>query len=98
MKISGQQPSAAKELTTGQTKSKDDTQGSKSTHVSSTASGSVKTSEFAMDKIKNKVSAEPEVRADRVAEMKAKIAKGEYQIDFQKLAGKMLTDSLREDV
>ena len=47
--------------------------------------------------MKAKLNVEPEVRTDQVAELKAKIAKGEYQIDFQDLATKMLKDSLIED-
>jgi len=50
-----------------------------------------------MNKIKNQISAEPEVRADRVAELKAKIKSGEFQVDTQRLAKAMLEEALHED-
>ena len=53
---------------------------------------------FVTDKIKFSIASEPEVRSDRVAELKEKIKRGEYKVDPQKLAGKMLVESLKEDV
>ena len=50
-----------------------------------------------MNKIKNRISTEPEVRADRVAELKAKIKDGEFKVDSQRLAKAMLGDALIED-
>ena len=50
-----------------------------------------------MYKIKNRISTEPEVRADRVADLKAKIKGGEFKVDSQRLAKAMLDDALRED-
>jgi negative regulator of flagellin synthesis FlgM len=38
--------------------------------------------------------ATPEVRADKVAALKAKIESGTYEIDSQKVASKMIVDSL----
>jgi len=58
----------------------------------------VKTSTFVMNKIKGRISAEPEVRADRVEELKAKIKSGEYQVDSQRLSKTMLEDALKEDM
>ena len=51
-----------------------------------------------MNKIKDRISTEPEVRADRVAELKDKIKNGEYQVDSQRLAKTMLEDALQEDI
>jgi len=51
-----------------------------------------------MNKIKGRISAEPEVRADRVEELKAKIKSGEYQVDSQRLSKTMLEDALKEDM
>jgi flagellar biosynthesis anti-sigma factor FlgM len=50
-----------------------------------------------MNKIKSRISTEPEVRADRVAELKAKIKNGEFQVDSQSLAKAMLEDAFHED-
>ena len=96
MKIIGQQPpefhgvkgGAAKEnqKTTGRY---GDTQGNAETPD--------KNSTFVMNKIKDRISIEPEVRADRVAELKAKIKSGEFQVDSEQLAKSMLEDALHED-
>jgi len=51
-----------------------------------------------MNKIKSRINAEPEVRADRVAELKAKIKSGEYKVDSERLAKTMLEDALQEDI
>ncbi|MGA1600614.1 MAG: flagellar biosynthesis anti-sigma factor FlgM [bacterium] len=40
--------------------------------------------------------AEPEVRADKVAEIKARIKSGEYQVDTQALARNLLKEGLQE--
>ena len=65
---------------------------------SGTSEPPVKTSTFVMNKIKGRILAEPEVRADRVAELKAKIKSGEYQVDSQRLAKTMLEDAFKEDI
>ena len=58
----------------------------------------VKTSTFVMNKIKSLINSEPEVRTDRVAELKDRIKSGEYKVDSEKLAKKMLEDSFQEDI
>jgi len=42
--------------------------------------------------------ASPDVRADRVAAIKASIASGSYQIDSKSLADKMISHSLEDDL
>ncbi len=99
MKIAGQNPNIAKELTTGQAKGKEmsvEQQAGRAGQLK--GQGSVKTSEFTLNKIKERIAAEPDVRADRVAELKAQIKGGQYKVNAQELAQKMLTDSLREDI
>ncbi len=99
MKISGHNAPGAQELTTGQARSKE-LSGDKDARQAGQLQkqGSVKTSTFVLNKIQDRIAAEPDVRADRVAELKAQIKSGDYKIDPQALASKMLTDSLREDV
>ena len=60
--------------------------------------GPIKTASFVIDKMKARIASEPEVRSDRVAELKEQIKRGEYKVDPQQLAGKMLVESLKEDV
>ena len=42
------------------------------------------------------ISAEPDVRADKVAEMKARIESGRYEMDYDGIAGKLVDASLEE--
>lgn len=98
MKIAGQNSAIAKELSTGQTKSKEVSRDGQSSNVENLkGNGSITTSNFTLNKIKNIIAAEPDVRADRVAELKAQIQSGEYQVDFSGLADKMINDSMTED-
>ncbi len=97
MKITGQQPPEFHGVKGGTGK---DNQ--KNADRSGTVSGSgeppVKTSTFVMNKIKSLINAEPEVRVDRVAEIKDRIKSGEYTVDSERLAKKMLEDALQEDL
>lgn len=97
MKITGQQPPEFHGVKGGTTKENQQTT-SRSGSISESAELPVKTSSFVMNKIKGRISAEPEVRADRVAELKAQIKSGEYKVDAQSLAKSMLQDALLEDL
>ena len=94
MKVTGQNPTVLQDVKGGQRKEADQVH---QTDGLQSVDESVKTSSFAMDKMKLRISAEPEVRSDRVAELKGQIKSGEYEVDSQKLAGKILVESLRED-
>jgi flagellar biosynthesis anti-sigma factor FlgM len=95
MKVIGQQPAVLQDIKGGQRKEADQA------HLKDgppLADDSVKTASFVMDKLKLRISAEPEIRSDKVTELKAQIKSGEYQVDSQKLASNMLLESLREDI
>ena len=96
MKITGQQPPEFHGVKGGTTKENQKTTG-RSGETQGNAETPDKNSTFVMNKIKNQISTEPEVRADRVAELKAKIKSGEFQVDSQRLAKVMLEDALNED-
>ena len=64
---------------------------------SGTVEQSDKNSTFVMNKIKNRISTEPEVRSERVAELKAQIKNGEFQVNSDSLAKTMLDEALNED-
>lgn len=99
MKINSHQNQVAKDLTTGKAKGKElHTDGKHLKSDSAEQGQGIKTSEFMTKKILDRVEAEPEVRTDKVAQLKAKIKSGEYQVDAQKLAANMLIESAREDL
>jgi len=95
MKITGQQPPEFHSVKGGTGKDNQKIADS-SGRTQVTAEPPVKTSTFVMNEIKGRILAEPEVREDRVAELKAKIRSGEYQVDSQRLAKTMLEDALEE--
>ena len=97
MKITGQQPPEFHGVKGGTAKDSQKT-ADRSGWISGTSEPPVKTSTFVMNKIKDRISTEPEVRADRVAELKDKIKNSEYQVDAQSLAKTMLEDALKENV
>jgi len=97
MKITGQQPPEFHGIKGGTAKDSQKT-ADRSGLTSEISEPPVKTSTFVMNKIKGRISTEPEVRADRVAELKDKIKNGEYQFDAQRLAKMMLEDALQEDI
>ncbi len=56
------------------------------------------TKQFSVNKIREKIDAEPDVNLERVKALKAKIKSGEYQVDTKKLANNLIKDSLLEDL
>ena len=70
MKVTGQQPAVLKAIKGGQRKEADQA------HLKDgplSADDSVRTSSFTLDKMKLRISAEPEVRSEKVAKLKAQI-------------------------
>ena len=97
MKITGQQPPEFHGVKGGSGKDNQKV-AARSGTLPGAVEPPVKTSTFVMNKIKSLIKSEPEVRADRVAEMKAKIKSGEYKVDSESLAKKMLEDAFQEDI
>ena len=97
MKITGQQPPEFHGVKGGTGK---DNQKAAERAGKLTGSGEppVKTSTFVMNKIKSLINSEPEVRTDKVAELKDRIKSGEYKVDSENLAKKMLEDAFQEDI
>ena len=97
MKITGQQPPEFHGVKGGTGK---DNQKAAERAGKLTGSGEppVKTSTFVMNKIKSLINSEPEVRTDRVTDLKDRIKSGEYKVDSENLAKKMLEDAFQEDI
>ena len=99
MKVTGKQTHGISDLTAGKAKDA----GKKISRSQEGAAQDVenatnRTSLSTMDKIKESIRNEPDVRTQRVAELKAKINSGEFKIDSDKLAANMLAASLEEDL
>ncbi len=94
MKVTGQTPSSLLDIKGGQ--SKDGADAAQLSKGGTLQNDVVKNGSFAVDKMKLRIEAEPEVRADKVAEIKARIKSGEYQVDTQALARNLLKEGLQE--
>ena len=99
MKITGQDPAKTAELTLGKAKGKE---------TQPTAAGKKPeaprraplpaTSSLTTTRAREAIRNEADVRADKVAEVKERIRSGKYEVDADKLADKMINQSLREDI
>ena len=99
MKITGKQPHGVSDLTAGKAKDagkKVSRPQSRPTQAANDAPN--RASPSTMDKIKEAIRNEPDVRTQRVAELKARISSGEFKVDSDKLAANMLTAALEEDL
>jgi len=97
MKITGQQPPEFHGVKGGAGKDSQKT-ADRSGSLPGSSEPHVKTSTFVMNKIKSLINSEPEVRSDKVAELKDRIKSGEYKVDSERLAKKMLEDAFQEDI
>jgi len=94
MKVEGQYPKVpVQDKNVHKDKSATPVAGKKSAHLEK-----IETKQFSVNKIREKIDAEPDINLDRVKELKARIKKGEYDVDTRKLAGNILKDSLLEDL
>ena len=94
MKIEGQLPKVP-------VQEKGIQKGNEKVQVESQKSASVKKAladQFTVKKLRAKIEAEPDMDLKKIQEIKDKIKGGTYQIDNETLAGKLLEDSLLEDL
>ncbi|MDH5752220.1 MAG: flagellar biosynthesis anti-sigma factor FlgM [Deltaproteobacteria bacterium] len=99
MKITGHKPTQAPELNSGKARDAQRGEGqSRSGEARDSASTVRKDKTLITHRIREAVDSTPDVRADRVAELRKQIASGEYRIDPDRLAENMLRESLREDI
>jgi len=104
MKITGQDPGKTTELSFGKTRSSKEAapvQGTRKDGKAQSAKPPARlpsTSQLTTTKAREAIRREPDVRADKVADVKTRLKNGQYQVDADELAGKMLDDALREDI
>ncbi len=101
MKVTGQDPAKTAELTLGKAKGKE----GKDARPAPAAGGEARkpaqlptNASLTTTRVKEAIRNEPDVRADRVAELRERLKSGSYQVDADKLAGKMLDESIRDDL
>lgn len=52
---------------------------------------------FALKRVRQKIESEPDMNMEKVARLRAEIQSGKYNVDAEKLAGKLLKNALMED-
>jgi len=95
MKIDGQHPKLPVQDKNNLNEAKKETARSERKNISELSKTS--TNKFSVNRIKDRIEAEPDINMDKVKELKAKIKKGEYQIDSKKLASNLIKSSRFED-
>ena len=98
MKITGQNPPRTGELTNTKTRETDGKAGSAPGHKTDAPAHGQTRASLTMTKVKDAIRQSPDVRADKVAQLRDSLRKGEYAVDTDKLAANMINTSLREDV
>ena len=98
MKVTGQQPPRTPELTSGKAREAEAKlkRAEQAAQEGPAAEGN-RTS-LTMSRIREAIRNTPDVRSDRVEAVRQKLRSGNYQVDAEKLAEKVLTESLREDL
>jgi flagellar biosynthesis anti-sigma factor FlgM len=102
MKITGQDPAKTAELSLGKTRGKEPApaqaprrdgkaEAAKPAQLPSTSS-------LTTTRAREAVRREPDVRADKVADVKERLKSGQYRVDADQLAEAMLNESLRDDI
>ena len=98
MKVTGQQPPRTSELTSDKTREAEH-KATRADRGAQENSPQVRSrTSLTMNKIKEVIRNTPDVRAQRVAELKEKVNSGKYEVDAERLAHNILTESIREDV
>lgn len=98
MKVTGSQNPTIQETTTGKTREKGQKPVQTERRESPATDGVANRTSLTMTRIKEAIRNEPEVRSERVAELKAKVAGGKYKVDPDSVAKNLLTESLRDDL
>lgn len=98
MKVTGQQTHGISDLTAQKAKGKGNRVAQAETQPNREAGSVSNDATQTLNRIKETIRAEPDIRAERVAEIKAKVRDGTLKVDSEKLAENMLTAALKEDL
>lgn len=98
MKITGQTPPRTGELANTKSREAEAKSGAATGHQAGTAASGQTRASLTMNKVKDAIRNTPDVRADKVAQLRESLRKGEYSVDTDKLAANLINASLAEDV
>lgn len=98
MKITGQNPPRTGELANTKARETDSKTGLAKGRKTDVPAGGHSRASLTMTKVKDAIRNAPDVRADKVAQLREKIHQGSYTVDTDELAANMINSSLREDL
>ena len=98
MKITGQNPPRTGELANTKTRETESKPGSSAGRKQDVTAGGQTRASLTMTKVRDAIHKEPDVRADKVAQLREQIRNGGYTVDTDELAANMINSSLREDL
>ncbi len=98
MKITGQNPPRTGELTNTKPRETDGQTGSVAGHKAQAPAAGPTRASLTVTKVKDAIRNEPDVRADKVAQLREQLRKGDYTVNSDELAANMINSSLREDL
>lgn len=98
MKVTGQQPPRTTELNSGKAREAEARPERTRPDAKDGATPAGNRTSLTMSRIRDVIRTTPDVRAERVEAVRERIRSGEYKVDAERLATRLLTDSLREDV
>ena len=98
MKVTGQKPHGLSDLTAQKAKGKGDQIARPGAQPNKEAESVSNSATQTLNRIKETIRAEPDIRAERVAELKARLQDGTLKVDSEKLAENMLNAALKEDL
>ena len=98
MKVNGHQPLNPSDVTAGKAREKAEASRVLRDGQAREPEAVANRQSFTATRVRDALRAEPDVRPDRVEEVKEKIRSGKFQVDTEKLAENMLLASLTEDL
>lgn len=98
MKITGQNPPRTGELANTKAREAESKGGSAMGHKPENPAVTQTRASLTMTKVKDAIRNEPDVRAEKVAELRERVRKGDYTVDNDRLAANMINSSVREDL
>lgn len=98
MKITGQNPPRTGELANTKAREGESRAPAEAGRKAGQAAESPMRASLTVSRVKDAIRNEPDVQAEKVAQLRERIRSGDYTVDSDRLAGNIINASLREDL
>ncbi|MBI4082014.1 MAG: flagellar biosynthesis anti-sigma factor FlgM [Candidatus Lambdaproteobacteria bacterium] len=98
MKVTGQQPPKTAELTAGKVREQEAKQPAAQPQTVREQDSAANRTSLTTTRLREAIRTAPDVREERVAELRERIRAGKYETDAERLAKNLINASLREDI